>query len=333
VRYANAPWLQRWINPDPAGTLDGLNLYRALKNSPLNHRDFCGRNGVDILTGQGVIARGLDNFPAPNKVAVTSALFSGKRWLSTSLSYLEEETPVPYARMVLDSTFGKDWANADTADDIEASAAFKEQLVARLSRLERFMRRLATSQRGRLLLVEGHGPDGQSFDALIVNTPAHGRLILIDKTLVDATHHVGLTKTMVHESSHAFPIAGEGFDTYDFWYASPFLPKNASEDDVLAYGETTMARSHRIANSAPDEAAMHRFAKAGYLSLHSEMHIESGLPEPVDSAERAEMFRSEAVVRQTFALRNADTIGAFALQFHEVGRFVASSPRRTRTGH
>ncbi|SEF08278.1 RHS repeat-associated core domain-containing protein [Pseudomonas deceptionensis] len=30
-----APWLQRWINPDPAGTLDGLNLFRMVRNSPV----------------------------------------------------------------------------------------------------------------------------------------------------------------------------------------------------------------------------------------------------------------------------------------------------------
>ncbi|WLH13746.1 RHS repeat-associated core domain-containing protein [Pseudomonas hefeiensis] len=29
-----APWLQRWINPDPAGAVDGLNLYRMVRNNP-----------------------------------------------------------------------------------------------------------------------------------------------------------------------------------------------------------------------------------------------------------------------------------------------------------
>ena len=37
-----APWLQRWINPDPAGTLDGLNLYRMLRNNPLRFVDEDG---------------------------------------------------------------------------------------------------------------------------------------------------------------------------------------------------------------------------------------------------------------------------------------------------
>ncbi|WP_175652114.1 RHS repeat domain-containing protein [Pseudomonas sp. Marseille-P9899] len=38
------PWLQRWLNPDPAGAVDGLNLYRMLRNSPLTHIDLTGHN-------------------------------------------------------------------------------------------------------------------------------------------------------------------------------------------------------------------------------------------------------------------------------------------------
>jgi insecticidal toxin complex protein TccC len=38
-----APWLCRWINPDPAGAVDGLNLYCFVGNSPVGHVDSDGR--------------------------------------------------------------------------------------------------------------------------------------------------------------------------------------------------------------------------------------------------------------------------------------------------
>lgn len=38
-----APWLQRWINPDPSGDIDGLNLYRMAGNNPVTYRDTDGR--------------------------------------------------------------------------------------------------------------------------------------------------------------------------------------------------------------------------------------------------------------------------------------------------
>ncbi|VVN41624.1 RHS repeat-associated core domain-containing protein [Pseudomonas fluorescens] len=44
-----APWQQRWINPDPAGEIDGLNLYCFVGNSPLRYVDRDGRMGEDEL--------------------------------------------------------------------------------------------------------------------------------------------------------------------------------------------------------------------------------------------------------------------------------------------
>ncbi|WP_297834523.1 RHS repeat-associated core domain-containing protein [Pseudomonas sp.] len=40
-----APWLARWINPDPAGAVDGLNLYVMVGNQPVNKVDSNGLVG------------------------------------------------------------------------------------------------------------------------------------------------------------------------------------------------------------------------------------------------------------------------------------------------
>jgi RHS repeat-associated protein len=41
-----APWLGRWINPDPGGTVDGLNLYRMVRNNPITLIDVHGLGPV-----------------------------------------------------------------------------------------------------------------------------------------------------------------------------------------------------------------------------------------------------------------------------------------------
>ncbi|SSC08958.1 RHS repeat domain-containing protein [bacterium endosymbiont of Bathymodiolus sp. 5 South] len=41
ARY-QAPWLARWISPDSAGAVDGLNLYVYVANNPLKYRDPTG---------------------------------------------------------------------------------------------------------------------------------------------------------------------------------------------------------------------------------------------------------------------------------------------------
>lgn len=40
-RYYVAEW-QRWLNPDPAGDIDGLNFYRMVRNNPMNYFDLRG---------------------------------------------------------------------------------------------------------------------------------------------------------------------------------------------------------------------------------------------------------------------------------------------------
>jgi len=44
LRYY-APWLQRWINPDPAGPIDGLNYYCMVSNNPTTFLDVLGKKG------------------------------------------------------------------------------------------------------------------------------------------------------------------------------------------------------------------------------------------------------------------------------------------------
>ncbi|MHC8402251.1 RHS repeat-associated core domain-containing protein [Pseudomonas sp. MDT1-17] len=43
ARYYS-PWWQRWLNPDPAGTVDGLNLYLFVRSNPVTLFDPDGRN-------------------------------------------------------------------------------------------------------------------------------------------------------------------------------------------------------------------------------------------------------------------------------------------------
>ncbi|WP_392890995.1 RHS repeat-associated core domain-containing protein [Pseudomonas migulae] len=43
-----APWLGRWVNPDPAGDIDGLNRYLMVGNNAITYKDFLGQNKTPI---------------------------------------------------------------------------------------------------------------------------------------------------------------------------------------------------------------------------------------------------------------------------------------------
>ena len=44
-----APWLQRWVSPDPAGVVDGLNVFVMLFNNPVNWVDAAGTTAVPTI--------------------------------------------------------------------------------------------------------------------------------------------------------------------------------------------------------------------------------------------------------------------------------------------
>ncbi|MDI6539540.1 RHS repeat protein [Pantoea ananatis] len=55
------PWAGRWMSADPAGTVDGLNLFRMVRNNPVTLRDT---NGL-LSTGEGAYERVSREFVAP----------------------------------------------------------------------------------------------------------------------------------------------------------------------------------------------------------------------------------------------------------------------------
>lgn len=50
MRYY-VPWLARWTSPDPAGSVDGLNLYHYVRNNPLRYSDPSGTDSRDSTAG------------------------------------------------------------------------------------------------------------------------------------------------------------------------------------------------------------------------------------------------------------------------------------------
>lgn len=61
-----APWIQRWISADPAGDIDGLNLYAMVRNNPITFKDSMGLNGNDPNTPTTERVLSLDKYLREN---------------------------------------------------------------------------------------------------------------------------------------------------------------------------------------------------------------------------------------------------------------------------
>ncbi|WP_053147425.1 RHS repeat domain-containing protein [Pseudomonas sp. Pf153] len=60
-----APWLQRWMSPDPAGEVDGLNVYRMVLNNPLTFFDEQGEGALSdtsLTSAIGIYATYKDRY-------------------------------------------------------------------------------------------------------------------------------------------------------------------------------------------------------------------------------------------------------------------------------
>jgi RHS repeat-associated protein len=64
------PWLGRWLSSDPAGLVDGMNLYSYARNSPVSRSDSNGRDSDWIWPSASDVWQGIKNIP----MAVTEPL-------------------------------------------------------------------------------------------------------------------------------------------------------------------------------------------------------------------------------------------------------------------
>lgn len=89
------PGLQRWINPDPAGTVDGLNVFCMVGNNPISYRDATGlyRGHRDLHEQQveidyKIVARGREQLSDAQSERLDSAIDLSRKLLKQSVMTL-----------------------------------------------------------------------------------------------------------------------------------------------------------------------------------------------------------------------------------------------------
>jgi len=68
-----APWLSRWLKPDPAGTVDGLNLYGFVGGNPVTYIDSDGRMRQAFTRVMSRLSRPSVTGGSPHRPSVTGS--------------------------------------------------------------------------------------------------------------------------------------------------------------------------------------------------------------------------------------------------------------------
>lgn len=310
-----SPRLIRWLSPDPSGSKEGLNLFRMCRNSPLKYRDVSGLNSFDVLNefemlqrvkGAQFLARGLENFPPLEQERVRDALTLGIEWVQKVQKDVVNDTE--FIKYILQNVVGADYSDVDNDPE-----GLKSQLLTTFGRVEAFMTRLSASENWKLLLVGGRERD---FRGATYMTAVQGNMIMVDRAAINESHLVDLTRTVVHESAHAAPVKGGDLYAHDFWYLTPDLPGSASSEQVENYQFTSLDNSAQMLEG-PDEQQMAPLSAMAYRRTIDGLLRTAGEPLSTGPEERRELFKTDAAVRQTIVLRNADSLAVMALQFHK----------------
>lgn len=139
-----APWLQRWVNPDPAWYVDGLNLFRVLRNSPVSLREYTGLSPVppnNVTTKQehpDQVDDFLNDLPrdAPDEIPEINTVKVNEEFLSRVSDYFQN--------------------NIDRITQLNTLLEHKPIDAVKISS-------------GRMIFPEGHGSGGQVIKDEFIN--------------------------------------------------------------------------------------------------------------------------------------------------------------------
>ncbi|MCG1041028.1 MULTISPECIES: RHS repeat-associated core domain-containing protein [Burkholderiaceae] len=81
-----APWIGRWLNPDPAGAIDGLNLFRMVMNNPIKLNDNDGLSpSIIALYGFGQYRMRHFNTEDDKNKYVTIDEYNSNLWMNENM--------------------------------------------------------------------------------------------------------------------------------------------------------------------------------------------------------------------------------------------------------
>lgn len=243
-----APWLARWISPDPAGDIDGLNRYRFARGNPGSGIDRDGRTfgrlgkSIRYRIGDMVLARYNRSTLATGHAAAHDYLIdapdqSGQvlhldmvtelslRTANHALNALHrapEETvrPIVAAHLGLKELTDHQWSES------------RHQLMQGMTRIRADLEDLRREGNRRIVLLSDLGPSRANTAAFVSRVDRHRRVFLHQPMLLKMGAH--LRGTLIHELSHLLPSKIRTFDLDYFFqpdapgWATKFVPPSSA---------------------------------------------------------------------------------------------------------
>ncbi|RXT99894.1 toxin [Pseudomonas syringae] len=301
LRYY-APWLQRWINPDPAGAVDGMNLYRFVRNSPLRFADQQGAAPHDAPLK--VVADDLSEFEPEQLSKMYEARDVAVSLLTFTRSELLKASPSEDVKKAFDATFGAlpPSARAATSIDVEDSLGQMQELIEGIG-----------SPESDLTLFLFNGPENT-----LASTDFQGEFqeaverIGVSASLLANYDVLKVARALIHEASHV------RLNTVDAFYyptdaGNPLLD-GADTAQVEAWSSGILKSLREISTNGPDEE---QFDPADYIAAMQALTKSARTP-----AQRKQEFLSNTTTRTLLLQMNADTLSSLVMATGQPTRYA-----------
>ncbi|MEQ7919473.1 RHS repeat-associated core domain-containing protein [Xanthomonas sp. WHRI 1810A] len=314
-----APWLQRWISPDPARNVQGLNLYQFVGGNPLCNIEKDGRvyEGVDDIyerkmksDGDAIQWRGLDQSTFHNPEAygiVKRALAEGRQVFEDAVSMANED-PTTTAQ-IMRRYFGYYHREASPA------------VIQAWTQTGKLMNHYA-SDAGDAKFV-GVVPASQGELAAVFPGDRLGRVVLNTAEL----HNADFPVTLAHEMTHLgvvdsfandtgartqdnFYLVGQGYKWLTGRSSNPFQVPAEGVSEVLVNGGM--------------RDLYFKYSRSSQAKFTARVRLLHHAPQAVtDFSSAVKAFNQNSNIASVMASENADSItfSAYSLHHHYRSRY------------
>ncbi len=308
-----APWLQRWINPDPAGDVDGLNFYAMVRNNPAVSVDPSGlagdyrgrRDSVEreVLLDTRILARGRSEI---SRLPDTESNYMDKAFKLAHLAFDESSTILAAPGLADMPEMLVSYVLGDSVK--ERLGEVVETYTATAAMLKEYDE--GGEQYNQIAVMKSY----PGTDAFIDLEDQHKRIFIVEDFL---KHHVaGTSITLGHEVSH---IVRDN-EILDFGYLTPGL---RDEKDAAISEERYLTHLEGGLQSAMEYSY-------GQKNPHMFRSVERMMQKNVLGTERAmELFKvksmqdlkverlSDPGVRTNLLMNNADSLAMLSFMLAE----------------
>ncbi|MDO7928760.1 RHS repeat-associated core domain-containing protein [Pseudomonas sp. KFB-139] len=300
LRYY-APWLQRWINPDPAGVVDGLNLFRFVRNSPLRYTDSEGADPRDVI-----VAKGFSNFTPLQQAKLKDALDVSAKLLRRTIAELGKSRPEHGVSKAFAATYGRDLPPELKKLTV---AGVRKELIEQKKFLSSILKpKIAKS-------LELFDTDTDILATTLMTNKVFSKFLRmrISRTHLESHNVLNVAHTLIHEASHAVSGALDAFYNEEF-----ILPDKVSPVVVKQWSKEIRKTLKYIVLNGPEA---HEFAPSDYrdamLALDDNADIR---------ARRTEAF-GDPKIRASLLRMNADTYAGLVMSSRLPARLMAKRVR------